>query len=49
MNISSMFAAVKEKIAKFKNDCDKSNGYFNFIIFIVSKNETNNNISNRNN
>src|SRR5271155_2282534 len=28
MNIASMFAAVKEKIAKFKNDCDKSNGYF---------------------
>src|SRR5271155_5456860 len=26
-----MFAAVKEKIAKFKNDCDKSNGYFKFL------------------
>src|SRR5271165_5512920 len=31
MNIASMFAAVKEKIAKFKNDCDKSNGYFKFL------------------
>ena len=31
MLITSRFAAVKEKIAKFKNDCDKSNGYFKFL------------------
>jgi hypothetical protein len=47
--ITSRFAVIEEITAKFKNDCDKSNGYFNFIIFIVSKNATNNNIANGNN
>jgi len=49
MYINSRFAVVEEKTKKFKNDCDKSNGYFDFVIFIVNKNATNNNTPTRNN